>query len=88
MLARLQVGDFYIVVPDNETSAELDKLRIRWAADDITEGRPALSRWHPEYRALYEEFIRDNSGKTWTRPTSVAAMYRSTSDLHEIHDNL
>jgi NAD(P)-dependent dehydrogenase (short-subunit alcohol dehydrogenase family) len=87
LLARLQVGEFYILCPDNETSSELDKLRIRWAADDITEGRPALSRWHPEYKAAYDEFIRDNLGKSWTRPTSVEGMY-SHSDLHEIHDNL
>lgn len=61
MLTRLRVGDFYILVPDNETSSELDALRIRWAAEDITEGRPALSRWHPEYKGLYEEYIAENT---------------------------
>lgn len=61
MLTRLRVGDFYILVPDNETSPELDALRIRWAAEDVTEGRPALSRWHPEYKGLYEEYIAENT---------------------------
>jgi len=34
-------------------------LRIMWAAADIAEGRPALSRWHPNWKALYEEYVRD-----------------------------
>ncbi|KIJ54458.1 hypothetical protein M422DRAFT_153424 [Sphaerobolus stellatus SS14] len=59
MLDRVRAGDFYILVPDNETSRELDQLRIKWAAEDITESRPALSRWHPEYKPLFEEYVRD-----------------------------
>jgi len=63
MLDRVRAGDFYILVPDNETSRELDQLRIRWAADDIAESRPALSRWHPEYKPLFEEYIREGLGQ-------------------------
>jgi len=59
MLERVRFGDFYVLVPDNETKREVDQLRIMWAAADVAEGRPALSRWHPNYRALYEEYIRD-----------------------------
>ena len=59
MLDAVRNGDFYILVPDNETRREVDHLRIMWAAADITEGRPALSRWHPTYSALYEEYMRD-----------------------------
>ena len=59
MLDRVRAGDFYILVPDNETSRELDQLRIKWTAEDITENRPALSRWHPEYKSLFEEYVRD-----------------------------
>ncbi len=40
---------FYIICPDDEVSAEMDKKRILWAAQDITEDRPALSRWHSDY---------------------------------------
>ncbi|KAF8957266.1 hypothetical protein BDZ97DRAFT_1847428 [Flammula alnicola] len=59
MLDKVRGGDFYILVPDNETKREVDQLRIMWAAADIAEGRPALSRWHPNYKALYEEYIRE-----------------------------
>lgn len=59
MLDAVRNGDFYILVPDNETRREVDHLRIMWAAGDIAEGRPALSRWHPTYSALYEEYLKD-----------------------------
>jgi hypothetical protein len=59
MLDRVRAGDFYIIVPDNETRREVDALRIMWGAADLAEGRPALSRWHPKYKALYEEYIRE-----------------------------
>lgn len=60
MLDKVRAGDFYIIVPDNETRKEVDALRILWAAGDVTEGRPALSRWHPGYKVLYEEYMRDS----------------------------
>ena len=50
MLRRVMAGHFYIVCPDNEISSEIDHLRIMWGAADIAEGRPALSRWHPDYK--------------------------------------
>ncbi len=49
MLERLAVGDFYILCPDNETTPEQDARRIIWAADDVINNRPALSRWHPDW---------------------------------------
>ncbi|KAF5382506.1 hypothetical protein D9615_003060 [Tricholomella constricta] len=59
MLDHVRSGDFYILVPDNETKREVDQLRIMWNAADVAEGRPALSRWHPNYKALFEEYMRD-----------------------------
>jgi NAD(P)-dependent dehydrogenase (short-subunit alcohol dehydrogenase family) len=59
MLDRLRYGEFYILCPDNEVRRDVDRLRIMWAAADITEGRPALSRWHVNYRTLFEEYMRD-----------------------------
>jgi len=50
LLRRVMAGHFYIVCPDNEVSLEIDNLRIMWGAADIVEGRPALSRWHPDYK--------------------------------------
>lgn len=58
-LDKFREGRFYILVPDNETRKEVDQLRIMWAAGDVAEGRPALSRWHKDYKALFEEYIRD-----------------------------
>jgi NAD(P)-dependent dehydrogenase (short-subunit alcohol dehydrogenase family) len=51
-------GDFYILCPDNEVTREIDNRRILWAAHDITQNRPALSRWHPDYSAAFAEFLR------------------------------
>lgn len=53
MLSHLKSGDFYIICPDDDVSTEMDRARITWAAGDITENRPALSRWHPDY---YDQF--------------------------------
>ncbi|KAJ9108833.1 hypothetical protein QFC21_000153 [Naganishia friedmannii] len=62
MLEKLAQGQFYILCPDNDVSTELDKLRINWALGDILEDRPALSRWHQEYKARFDEYIRNNMG--------------------------
>lgn len=59
MIDRVRAGDFYILVPDNETRREVDELRIMWGAADITEGRPALSRWNPSYKAAFDEYMKD-----------------------------
>lgn len=48
-LQRMTAGDFYILCPDNDVPRERDLKRIAWAVGDITENRPALSRWHSDY---------------------------------------
>ena len=50
-------GDFYILCPDNEVTRAVDERRIAWAAGDIVENRPALSRWHPDYKQAFEKFL-------------------------------
>jgi NAD(P)-dependent dehydrogenase (short-subunit alcohol dehydrogenase family) len=57
MLARLEVGDFYILCPDNDVSRALDEKRMQWAAGDIVENRPPLSRWHPDYADAFTRFV-------------------------------
>ncbi len=57
MLSRLAAGDFYILCPDNDVSREIDNARITWAAQDITENRPPLSRWHPDYKAAFADHM-------------------------------
>ncbi|AAW43123.1 hypothetical protein CNBD4130 [Cryptococcus deneoformans B-3501A] len=55
-------GDFYVICPDNETPTSLDKARIQWSMDDVIQNRPALSRWHPSYKARFEDFIQSKQG--------------------------
>jgi NAD(P)-dependent dehydrogenase (short-subunit alcohol dehydrogenase family) len=57
MLERLAAGDFYILCPDNDVTREIDNARIRWAAQDITQNRPALSRWHPDFKEAFAAFM-------------------------------
>jgi NAD(P)-dependent dehydrogenase (short-subunit alcohol dehydrogenase family) len=57
MLERLAAGDFYILCPDNAVPRVVDERRILWAAGDIVDNRPALSRWHPDYAAAFKAFM-------------------------------
>lgn len=59
LLPALERGDFYILCPDNETTTEMDKKRIRWAAEDIIRNRPALSRWHPDFKDAFASFMTE-----------------------------
>jgi NAD(P)-dependent dehydrogenase (short-subunit alcohol dehydrogenase family) len=58
MVAGLSRGDFYILCPDNETTPAMDARRILWGAQDIFENRPALSRWHPDYKEAFAAHMR------------------------------
>jgi NAD(P)-dependent dehydrogenase (short-subunit alcohol dehydrogenase family) len=60
MIERMSADDFYIICPDNEVSRDLDKKRIRWAAGDVAENRPPLSRWHPDYKAAFDAYLKQN----------------------------
>jgi NAD(P)-dependent dehydrogenase (short-subunit alcohol dehydrogenase family) len=59
MIERLLAGDFYILCPDNDVPRPLDERRILWAAGDIVENRPPLSRWHPDYAQAFAKFVRE-----------------------------
>lgn len=54
---RLKRGDFYILCPDNEVAHEIDTKKILWAANDMVLNRPALSRWHPEWKEKFLAFM-------------------------------
>lgn len=58
MMDRLDAGDFYILCPDGDVSRPLDEKRILWAAGDIVENRPPLSRWHPDYADAFADFVK------------------------------
>jgi len=57
MMDGVARGDFYLWCIDNETTREVDNARVLWNAQDITENRPALSRWHPDYKQAFADWI-------------------------------
>ena len=57
LIAGMAQNEFYILCPDNEVTREIDHRRILWAAGDIAQNRPALSRWHPDYKDAFEKFL-------------------------------
>ncbi len=57
LIEGMNKRDFYILCPDNEVTREVDNRRITWAAGDITQNRPALSRWHPDYKDAFAAFL-------------------------------
>jgi NAD(P)-dependent dehydrogenase (short-subunit alcohol dehydrogenase family) len=58
MIQSIDAGDFYILCPDNDVPRQLDERRMLWAASDIVENRPALSRWHPDYAEAFAKFVK------------------------------
>lgn len=62
MVASVEAGDFYIICPDNQVSSELDNARILWGAQDMTQNRPALSRWDPAWDERFKAHIAQMVG--------------------------
>jgi NAD(P)-dependent dehydrogenase (short-subunit alcohol dehydrogenase family) len=58
MLASLERGDFYILCPDNDVDRATDEKRILWAAGDIVENRPPLSRWHKDFADKFKAYLK------------------------------
>ena len=56
MLARGRPG--LVIHTDGEVTRTLDDKRILWAAGDIVENRPPLSRWHPDHTEAFAAFVR------------------------------
>ncbi|EHS50165.1 short-chain dehydrogenase/reductase SDR [Rhizobium sp. PDO1-076] len=57
MLESIGRGDFYILCPDNDVDRATDEKRIAWAAGDIIENRPPLSRWHADYAEAFKAHL-------------------------------
>lgn len=74
LVEGMGAGDFYILCPDNEVTREVDNRRITWAAQDITQNRPAPSRWHPDDKATFERFLK--AGKPSSSAARVAGRTR------------
>jgi NAD(P)-dependent dehydrogenase (short-subunit alcohol dehydrogenase family) len=63
MLDSIARGDFYILCPDNDVTRGMDERRMQWSADDLIRNRPALSRWHPDFKAAFDTFMSDDKPK-------------------------
>jgi NAD(P)-dependent dehydrogenase (short-subunit alcohol dehydrogenase family) len=58
MVKGLEHDSFWIVCPDDETTSEMDKKRVLWNALDLIFNRPALSRWHPDYKDAFARWMK------------------------------
>lgn len=58
MIEGIGRGDFYLLCQDHETTRAMDERRVAWAAGDLIENRPALSRWHPDFAGAFAEFAK------------------------------
>ncbi len=54
----LATDSFYILCPDNDVDRATDCKRILWAAQDITEDRAPLSRWHSDYADAFDAWLK------------------------------
>ena len=61
LLSGMARGDFYILCPDNDVTRAMDERRIAWAAGDIIDNRPALSRWHPDHQDAFARHMEDKA---------------------------
>lgn len=60
---KIEEGQFYVIVPDEDVDEALDQARVTWAAADITEGRSALSRWDDAWKEKAADWIKDDAAK-------------------------
>ena len=60
MVEELDKGRFYLICPDNDVDRETDNIRMTWTMQDITQDRPPLSRWHPEYKDKFADYLKEN----------------------------
>lgn len=50
---------FYIICPDNDVTRKVDNARMTWTMQDVTQDRPPLSRWHPEWKDKFAAYMKE-----------------------------
>lgn len=65
MAEALERDDFFILCPDDETPNATDHKRIVRNALDIVLNRPALSRWHKDYKDAFARFMQQDLPAGW-----------------------
>jgi len=68
-------------------SQDLDKLRIAWSLGDVVDNRPALSRWHNDYKAHFDDYIK-NGLRERRADRSRSRGRLNTTDPSPLHDNV
>ena len=83
MIDAMGSGDFYILCPDNAVTREIDEKRVQWAAEDLIKNRPALSRWHPDYKDAFQRFMTEKHrvGPRNLRGDALRAPFMAFMDL-------
>ena len=56
LFKKIASGSFYVLCPDNMVSEDTDARRVLWSAQDITQDRPALSRWHADWKTAFADY--------------------------------
>ena len=59
LFEKIAQKQFYILCPDNDVTNEIDHKRMAWNLQDITRGRPALSRWREETAGDFEKYMKE-----------------------------
>jgi len=62
-MKHIKNDKFYIVCPDDDVSEALDQARMTWGAEDVVEGRPALSRWDAKTKDEAAEWIKKEAAR-------------------------
>ena len=58
LFEKIALKQFYILCPDNAVTNEIDHKRMAWNLQDITQGRPALSRWREETAGEFDQYMK------------------------------
>lgn len=56
---KMAEGQFWVICPDNDVSAKLDRQRMTWGTGDMLEGRPPLTRWREDWKERAQKGIDD-----------------------------
>lgn len=59
LLEKMHAGKSYVLCPDNDVTENMDQKRILWGAQDLTEGRPPLTRWRDEWKEEHAKWMQN-----------------------------
>jgi short-subunit dehydrogenase len=57
LVQKMGEKKFYVIVPDNDVTEEMDGKRMLWDRLDLVEGREPLTRWRDGYKEEVREWM-------------------------------